>query len=214
MDQPDYLPISMLNQLEYCERRFWYMFVQGEMEINAPVLEGTMQHERAHTAGTERTHDDVTRRRVYVYSQKLRLVGFVDLVEEIDDEIHPVEYKRGKMGRWLNDHIQLCAQAMCLEEKLGVTIEQGNIFYFRSRRRVTVEFTPELRQRTLAAIDRAYELLARGQIPPPIDNQRKCNDCSLEPICLPREVSRLIVQSGGRVVRRFGASRPTNNATK
>lgn len=192
MDQPDYLPISMLNQLEYCERRFWYMFVQNEMAINAPVLEGTYQHERAHTAGTERTADGTTRRRVYVYSQKLRLVGFVDLVEETDGDVYPVEYKRGKMGRWLNDHIQLCAQAMCLEEKLETTIEEGHIFYFRSRRRVTVEFTPDLRQRTLAAIDRAFELLERGEIPPPIDNRRKCNDCSLEPICLPREVSRLV----------------------
>lgn len=182
----------MLNQLEYCERRFWYMFVQGEMAVNAPVLEGTYQHERAHTAGTERTGEGTARRRVYVYSRRLRLVGFVDLVEETGDAIYPVEYKRGKMGRWLNDHIQLCAQAMCLEEKLDVAVDQGYIFYFRSRRRVSVEFTPELRERTLASIDRAFDLLARGQIPPPIDNRRKCRDCSLEPICLPREVSQLV----------------------
>lgn len=192
MDQPDYIPISMLNQLEYCGRRFWYMFVQGEMEVNAPVLEGTLRHERAHTAGTERTGDTVFRRRVYVYSQRLRLVGFVDLVEETDGAIYPVEYKRGRMGRWLNDHIQLCAQAMCLEEKLGVTIEQGFIFYFGSRRRVPVQFTPELRERTLASIERAFDLLAHGQIPAPIDNYRKCRDCSLEPICLPKEVRRLV----------------------
>ena len=198
----------MLNQLEYCERRFWYMFAQGEMGINAPVLDGTLRHERAHTAGTERTADSITRRRVYVYSQRLRLVGFVDLVEEKDGRIYPVEYKRGRMGRWLNDHIQLCAQALCLEEKLhpdpfdgaqdrrvegpNVTIEQGYIFYFGSRRRVPVQFTPELRERALASIDRAFELLARGQIPPPIDNYRKCRDCSLEPICLPKEVRRLV----------------------
>jgi CRISPR-associated exonuclease Cas4 len=192
MDQLDYLPISMLNQLEYCERRFWYMFVQGEMEVNAPVLEGTYQHERAHAAGTEHAGEDVTHRRVYVYSQRLRLVGFVDLVEETGGVVYPVEYKRGKMGRWLNDHIQLCAQAMCLEERLEKTIEQGYIFYFGSRRRVAVQFTPELRERTLAAIDRAFELLAQGRIPAPIDNYKKCRDCSLEPICLPKEVRQLV----------------------
>ncbi len=189
---PNCLPISMLNQLEYCERRFWYMFVQGEMDINAPVLEGTLQHERVHSAGAERTGDTLAHRRIYVYSHRLRLVGFVDVVEEKDGNLYPVEYKHGRMGRWLNDHIQLCAQAMCLEERLDVSIEQGYIFYFRSRRRVAVPLTPELRERTKASITHAFDLLAQGRIPPPIDNYRKCRDCSLEPICLPREVRRLV----------------------
>jgi len=192
VELPDYLPISMLNQLEYCARRFWYMFVQGEMDVNAPVLEGTMQHEHVHTAGVERSGDGVMQmRRLYVYSHKLRLVGFVDLVEETAGQIYPVEYKHGKMGRWLNDHIQLCAQALCLEERMDISIEQGYIFYFRSRRRVAVPLTPDLRERTRDSIARAFDLLALGKIPPPIDSRRKCKDCSLEPICLPAEVRRL-----------------------
>jgi len=73
----DYLPISMLNQLEYCERRFWLMFVCGEMEVNAPVLEGTLQHERAHTSAREQEGGTLIRRRVYVYSDELQLVGFI-----------------------------------------------------------------------------------------------------------------------------------------
>ncbi len=191
MEQPDYLPISMLNQLEYCERRFWLMFVQGEMEINAPVLEGIWQHERAHTAGMEREGEAVTLRRVYVYSEALRLTGFVDIVEMKGGEICPVEYKRGKMGRWLNDHIQLCAQAMCLEERTGKDISHGFIFYFGSRRRERVDFTAELRAKTRASIRRAFDLLEEGKMPPPLENLRKCRDCSLEPICLPREVRKL-----------------------
>ena len=191
MEQPDYLPISMLNQLEYCERRFWLMFVQGEMEINAPVLEGIWQHERAHTAGTERQGEEVTLRRVYVYSEALRLTGFVDIVEMKGGEICPVEYKRGKMGRWLNDHIQLCAQAMCLEERTGRKIGYGFIFYFGSRRRERVDFTAELRAKTRASVRRAFDLLEKGRMPPPLENLRKCRDCSLEPICLPREVRKL-----------------------
>jgi CRISPR-associated exonuclease Cas4 len=188
MDQPDYLPISMLNQLEYCERRFWLMYVRGEMDINAPVLEGIQQHERAHRSGIEREGELTIRRRVYLWSDRLRVVGFADLVEERDGKLAPVEYKRGQKGRWLNDHIQLCAQAICLEERTGQQVAQGEIFYWRSRRRVTVEFTPELRTRTEAAVARAFELLEAGQMPPPLDRRAKCRDCSLEGICLPREV--------------------------
>ena len=192
----DYLPISMLNQLEYCERRFWLMYVQGEMEINAPVLEGIQRHERAHTEGVERDGATTIRRRVYLWSDELRVAGFADLVEERAGELVPVEYKRGKMGRWLNDHVQLCAQAMCLEERTGRRVERGEIFYWRSRRRVAVAFTPELRARTEAAVARAFELVAAGQMPPPLDRRAKCRDCSLEGICLPREVLLLSKEPG------------------
>ena len=188
MERPDYLPISMLNQLEYCERRFWLMYVHGEMEINAPVLEGIQQHERAHTGGVERDGETTIHRRLYVWSDRLRVVGFTDLVEEREGKLVPVEYKRGRMGRWLNDHIQLCAQAVCLEERTGRPVREGAIFYWRSRRRVAVEFTPELRASTEAAVARAFELLEAGQMPPPLDRRAKCHDCSLEGICLPREV--------------------------
>ena len=192
MMDDEYLPISYLNQLEYCERRFWLMYVYGEMEVNAPVLEGTQQHERAHSSGKMKDGDATIRRRLYVWSDRLRVLGFTDVVEEKDGEMIPVEYKRGKMGKWLNDHIQLCAQAMCLEERSGRTIARGEIFYWRSRRRVQVAFTPELRARTEAAIDRAFQLLAEGKLPPPVEKQKKCRDCSLEAICLPREVRMLV----------------------
>jgi len=185
----------MLNQLEYCERRFWYMFVLGEMGVNAPVLEGTLQHERAHAAGTEREGQGIIQRRVYVYSERLRLVGFVDLVEVKEGEVCPVEYKRGRMARWLNDHIQLCAQALCLEERIGKQIDHGFIFYFGSRRRQRVAFTPELRARTRASIERAFALLEDGKMPSPLENLRKCRDCSLESICLPKEVRQLCPHS-------------------
>lgn len=188
---PDYLPLSLLNQLAYCERRFWLMFVQGEMDVNAPVLEGTLQHERVHAAGGEREDGLTIRRKVYLWSARLRVAGYADLVEERWGELCPVEYKHGRMGRWLNDHIQLCAQALCLEERTGRAVERGAIFYWGSRRRVDVPITAELRARTEAAVARAFDLLAAGQMPPPLDHWAKCRDCSLEGICLPREVSLL-----------------------
>jgi CRISPR-associated exonuclease Cas4 len=192
----DYLPLSYLNQLEYCERRFWLMYVQGEMEINAPVLEGTQQHERVHAAGLAQEGETVVYRRLYLWSERLKIVGFADVVEEKGGELRPLEYKHGKMGKWLNDHIQLCAQALCLEERTGRAVRGGEIFYWRSRRREQVDFTPTLRAQTEAAIQRAFDLLAAGQLPPPLDHPKKCRDCSLEPICLPREVL-MLRQKGG-----------------
>jgi CRISPR-associated exonuclease Cas4 len=205
---PDYLPLSYLNQLEYCERRFWLMFVQGEMEINAPVLDGILRHERAHTAGRGCEGDKEIRRRVYVYSEALRLAGFIDVLEEVNEQLVPVEYKRGRMGRWLSDHVQLCAQALCLEERLtndkltatgsrqNLTVaSHGYVFYFGNRRRERVEFTARLREHTWASVDRAFALLEAGKMPSPTPKRAKCRDCSLEPICLPREVSQLVNQT-------------------
>jgi len=192
----DYLPLSMLNQLEYCERRFFLMHVRGEMEVNAHVLEGTLRHEQAHTAGASRQGETVIHRRVYVWSDALQIAGFADVVEEqaVEGEqvLIPIEYKKGRMGKWLNDHIQLCAQVLCLEERSGAVIRKGYLYYFGSRRREEVEITPQLRERTVESIRRARELVAAGKLPPPLENYNKCRDCSLEPICLPREVKMLV----------------------
>ena len=188
-DDIDYLPLSYLNQLEYCERRFWLMFVEGELAVNAPMLEGMLRHERAHQVGTERHGEEIVYRQVYVWSERLRVAGLADFVEEQDGRLQPVEHKRGRMGKWLNDHIQLCAQAMCLEERTGQPIEGGQIFYWGNRRREEVTFTPELRARVEASVRRAFALAEEGQRPAPLRRKRaKCRDCSLEPICLPQEV--------------------------
>jgi len=196
MDQIDYLPLSFLNQLEYCERRFWLMFVEGELAINAPMLEGIYRHQQTHQSGSEQRDELTTYRQVYVWSERLRLVGLADCVEDEQGRLQPVEHKRGKMSRWLNDHIQLCAQAMCLEERTGRPVESGQIFYWRNRRRQRVDFTPDLRTRTEAAVTRAFALLAAGVIPPPTAKKARCRDCSIEPICLPREIQRLVGRLG------------------
>ncbi len=196
-DQPEIIPISMLNQLEYCERRFYLMHVLGEMEINAHVLEGTLRHENAHNPGTSREGETLTHRRLYVWSEELGIAGFADVVEEYPSSasgargggaLTPIEYKKGRMGKWLNDHIQLCAQALCLSEQTGGVVPKGYIFYFGSRHREEVEISAELRARTRQSIHRAHALVAAQQLPSPLDNYNKCRDCSLESICLPREV--------------------------
>lgn len=182
----------MLNQLLYCERRFWYMYVLGELEVNAALLDGALRHERVDRPGEERIEEGRVVRRLAVYSDRLRINGFCDLVEEAGGVLRPVEYKRGRQGRWDNDQVQLCAQALCLEEQTGKPVAAGEIFYWRSRHRVEVPFTPALRAETAAAVARAFALLEAGVLPAHTPHRARCGECSLEPICLPRETQRLM----------------------
>ncbi len=186
--RPDYIPLAMMNALAYCARRFSYEFVQGEMLHNDHVVEGHLRHQGIDLGGTAWTNDAVQERRVYVWSERLKLAGFCDIVEERVGQVFPVEYKKGRPGRWKSDHVQLCAQAFCLEERLGITIAQGAIFYFATRRRERVDFTLELRAEVERLAAEAHRLAASGELPPPLDHKAKCRDCSLQPLCLPDEV--------------------------
>ncbi len=195
----DTLSLSYLNALEYCPRRFYYECALGEFLDNAHVVEGTMRHKRS-DGGLTTNEDGVTvRRRVWVWSERLHLSGFADIVEEQAGGLIPVEYKKGKMGEWLNDHVQLCAQALCLEEMLACHIPLGYIFYFGSAHREEVSFSEQLRRHTEETVQLAFALLAKGELPAPLVGKQtkeaqlpslhpKCKDCSLEPLCLPREV--------------------------
>jgi len=194
--QGEMIPISSLNALEYCPRKFYYQFVQGEMLVNEYVLEGTLEHQRVHQEGTHTAADgEMQITRLYLYSEALRLTGFADVIEERAGVPVPVEYKHGQQGQWLNDHIQLCAQALCLEERRPgkPLIAYGYIYYVGSRRRVQVRFTQQLRDRTRAAIAQALKVAALEIPPPPLTGQMaaRCPNCSLLPLCMPEEVRML-----------------------
>jgi len=187
------LSISSLNALEYCPRKFYYQFVQGETLVNEFVLEGTLAHQRVHQAGTHTTAEgEMQTTRLYLYSEALHLSGFADVIEERAGALVPVEYKHGHQGAWLNDHIQLCAQALCLEERQPgkPLIPHGYIYYVSSRRRVQVTFTQQLRARTRAAITQAMQVAALETPPPPLSDKlaARCPNCSLLPLCMPEEV--------------------------
>jgi CRISPR-associated exonuclease Cas4 len=184
----EYIPISHINALAYCPRRFYYEYVQAEMLVNEHVVEGRLLHERSDEGSTVWRDEVVQERRIYVWSDRLRLAGLVDVVEWRGGQLAPVEYKRGRLGRWRNDHAQLCAQALCLEERLGVQIEQGYIFSFAERRRETVTFDDELRGWTEALAAEAHRIAVLLVAPPPIEQRARCRACSLEPLCLPDEV--------------------------
>jgi CRISPR-associated exonuclease Cas4 len=126
----------------------------------------------------------------------LGVTGFCDLLEvHPDGRLVPVEYKQGRQGQWANDEAQLCAQALCLEEMTASTarppIEYGALFYFGSRRRVEVHFTPQLRAMTHSLIAGMRHLLAGETIPPHTEHRQRCRGCSLHDICLPDETAQL-----------------------
>lgn len=201
-DVPESIPISALNALEYCPRRFYYEFVEGEMLVNEFVLEGTLVHRRAHQAGRQTSSEgEIQTRRLYLFSEALHLSGYADVVEEREGVLVPVEYKRGCQGEWLNDRIQLCAQALCLEDRQGEGsgVPYGYIYYVSSRRRVRVEFTEALRATTRAAIARALEVAMLEVPPSPLEGAlaARCPKCSLFPLCLPDEVKLLSSKEGG-----------------
>ncbi len=219
-EEPDYIPFSYLNALAYCPRRFYYEFTLGEMVVNEQVLGGQYLHERVDAPGYNTRENKKQFRHLYLHAPKLRLYGYCDLVELTESEIqannllalatlaiagglYPVEYKKGKLGKWLSDHVQLCAQAMALEEVLSIppgSIGQGYIFYFGSSRRDEVPLDDGLRARTLAILEQAFSLAAQPVPPPPITNRHKCEDCSLEPICLPTQVRFLNTKNRNEVL--------------
>jgi len=160
------------------------------------VLEGTLLHRRVNQAGTQTVGQDVMQAtRLYLYSEELRLSGFTDVVEEQAGLLIPVEYKHGQQGEWLNDAIQLCAQALCLEERQPdkPPLAYGYIFYAGSRRRVQVDFSAELRAKTRAAIELAFQVAALEKPPLPLEPPltARCPNCSLVSLCLPDEVKLL-----------------------
>ena len=190
-DELRYIPISHLNALAYCPRRYVYEFVQAEMLVNAHVVEGRLHHTGVDSGGTVWAEAGLQQRRVYVWSDRLGLSGLLDLVEEQGGALYPVEYKKGRVGRGPGDAIQLCAQAICLEERTGRSVPRGEIFSFTTRRREVVEFTHELRAEVERLAVEARRLAREGRLPEPIEQRAKCRDCSLEPMCLPDEVRAL-----------------------
>jgi CRISPR-associated exonuclease Cas4 len=187
----NYLPLAYLNAWEYCPRRFYLEYELGEMEDNEHILLGRHLHRNIDEDGIVQEGDTVIHRQQWVWSDRLFVSGIIDAVEEREGELVPLEYKKGKMANHLNDHFQLCAAALCLEERLGCSITYGEIFYYGNRRRQTVRFTPQLREATEKAIASA-RVAAKGKMPQPIDHPKKCQACSLIGICLPFEVKHLL----------------------
>jgi len=185
-DTPDPVFLSSLNEYTYCKRRFFLMHAEGEFADNVHTIKGTLEHERV-----DQLHHEVRSgvRIVFalpVWSDRLGLSGRCDVVEfHPDGAIYPVEYKHGKRKQWLNDDLQLTGQAFCLAEMHNQPIPQGAIFHTQSRRRRELEIDATLINQLEQTVAEIRDLLASGKTPPPLENTRRCTECSLKDICQP-----------------------------
>jgi CRISPR-associated exonuclease Cas4 len=181
----DYIAIAALNQFSYCPHRCWRMFCAQEFQDNQYTVDGTRLHERVHTVGEGSREETFQVRAIWLKSERYRLIGKSDLIEETDGQWYPIEYKRGRKGEYDNDELQVCAQALCLEEMLGKTISLGYLYYAQSHQRQPVEMTEALRQETIATIQAVATILETGRMPPAIYSVR-CKGCSLYQQCMPK----------------------------
>ncbi len=184
--ESEFLPISALQHLLYCDRQCALIHVERLWAENRFTAEGQLLHKKAHGGKPTNRPQERTRRGVPVHSRELGLFGIADVVATKPSEPPiPVEYKRGRPKKNDCDRVQLCAQALCLEEMTGLVIPRGEIFYGKTRRRLAVEMTPELRRRTIDAVARLRDLIDSRRTPP-AEPGRKCERCSLRDLCLPR----------------------------
>ncbi len=137
----DYLPLAYLNAWEYCPRRFYWEYVLGEMEDNAHIIIGRHIHRNINDSELIWEGNTLIRKQQWVWSDRLRVKGIIDAVEDTEGELVPLEYKKGRMANHLNDHFQLCGAAICLEEQSGRIVPYGEIFYHANRRRERVVFS-------------------------------------------------------------------------
>lgn len=185
--EDEFLPLSGLQHLLYCERQWALIHVEGLWEESSDTLRGKFFHERVDTSGYSCRAGVRVERSVRLMSSVHGLYGVADVVEYgLDDEmsITPVEYKVGKPKAEDWDRVQVCAQALCLEEMEGVRIDAGALFYGETRRREVVAITEELRGRVESLARRMHELFDKGATPRAKLSNR-CRRCSLREECLP-----------------------------
>lgn len=189
----DALPLSGLQHLAFCPRQWALIHLERAWAENRLTAEGRLLHEKADLPGQARRHDLQTVRGLPLASRRLGLTGRADVVE-FRPEPFPVEYKRGRHKPGDCDLVQLCAQALCLEEMLGRPIPRGAIFYGEPRRRSEVNFSPELRARTEMLAAEMHRLY-RARETPPAKPGNYCQNCSLVNICLPHATAEFTIQT-------------------
>ncbi len=184
LSQAEPVPISALNQMLFCPRRCALMHIEGIWADNEHTVMGTLLHDNVDRPGYETARGVTLLRALPLRSDRYGLSGQADIVEIHDGTYAPVEYKKGRRRRFDNDDVQLCAQALCLEEMFACEVPVGYVFHAASKRRREVIFDWKLRAQTIEATDRVRELLSRGQTPP-AKLQPRCDGCSLRETCLP-----------------------------
>jgi CRISPR-associated exonuclease Cas4 len=200
--EDDYIQLSALQHYLFCPRQCALVYMEMVWDENSLTMQGRILHERVHEEQREKRGDMIISRGLRLSSTRLGLSGQADVVEFHRSKSgcplpsyhgrwqpFPVEYKRGKPKRDLCDAVQLCAQALCLEEMLECSIPCGALFYGQNRRRKDVALDQTLRDETERCVSATHALLNSGTTPPPVVDTR-CGKCSLKDHCLPDALSK------------------------
>lgn len=197
-NEDDYLQLSGLQHFIFCRRQWALIHIEEQWSENVRTIEGKILHERAHDgAQRERRGDLIITRDMRIFSRQLGLSGACDVVEfkrsesgiplmgeEGKYQPYPIEYKKGRPRDDHANDVQLCAQAMCLEEMLCCNIPEGAIYFFETRRRMKIALTNELREEVKIAAGEMHQLYQRRHTPR-VKRTKSCNACSLKEVCLP-----------------------------
>lgn len=188
-NEDDYIMLSALQHYAFCPRQCGLIHLEDAWSENLFTAEGRAMHERAHREEFESRGAVKIERGMLLESKKYGLRGKADVVEFHKQIPYPVEFKRGKPKPDSRDKVQLCAQALCLEEMTGQSVPKGALFYGKTRGRIEVVFDEQLRQETIHIINDLRAMLRSGMTPK-AEYSKKCDTCSLFEQCLPKSLFR------------------------
>ena len=180
--------LSALEHYAYCPRQCALIHLEQSFDENIYTMRGRAVHENVDIESSRQEGYVKVERAMQLWSKRLGLTGRADLVEFRGGVPYPVDYKSGKKGKRTPEAVQLCGQALCLEEMFCVPVPKGALFFHGSRERVEVVFTDDLRRRVKAATEAVREMLLRNEMPPPVNDDR-CPNCSLNESCMPSVVA-------------------------
>jgi CRISPR-associated exonuclease Cas4 len=190
----DPIPLSALQHAVYCQRQAALIHIERVWAENRFTAEGRVLHDVTHEASSRKDRGVRRVTALPLACRRLNLAGVADLVEfrrgDGGEVAFPVEYKRGKPKPHRADEVQLCAQALCLEEMTGRPVPEGALYYGETRRRVVVPFDAELRKLTEDTAVAFAALVAEGRTPPPVWRADRCRACSLLELCRPKAMTK------------------------
>lgn len=198
------IPLSALQHAVYCLRQAALIHIERVWADNRFTAEGHVMHAVADKGGGRKVRGIRRVMALPLASRRLNLSGIADVVEFLDEgegeTPFPIEYKRGKPKLHRADEVQLCAQALCLEEMTGRPVPEGALFYGETRRRVVVPFDVDLRNLTEETVSALSDVFASGRTPPPTTRRERCRACSLLELCRPDAVGRSVRNWRARMV--------------
>jgi len=193
MDLNDPIPISALQHFIYCPRQCGLIHVAQVWSENLHTQKGRREHDRVDVPEYEMRAGVRIERALPVWSDAMGLIGKCDVVEfHADGLVYPVEYKHGPRKKGLHDDVQLCAQAICLEEMLDVAIHEGAIYHVKSRRRREVMLDRALRAKVREVIVGVHAMIEERSVPAPVYGKH-CEQCSLQDICMPQATEQSVL---------------------